>query len=513
MIRALSTIAIVLCFTAPPAGAELTIRFEEPGRLQPGGVLVVPLPEDTQFSSGFLAPGAVSAIADALKAARFTGKARSSLPLYSIGGFEQVLVVGMGPDTLSPPALNELGGTVAQALPLERGIDAQLLWEGPAEATSPAADIALGVELGAYRFDRYKQPGEDAERGDSKLTILAAAARREAQVFSSQRRPVASAVRWARDQISEPANVVYPESFVTRARSAFRGVKNVSLRVLDEGDMAKRNMGALLGVGMGSERPPRLLVVEYRGGERKQAPLVFVGKGVTFDTGGISLKRSKDMWRMKYDMSGAAAVTGTVLALAGREAPVNAVAIAALVENMPSARAQRPGDVRTTASGKTIEITNTDAEGRLILADAIWYAQQVFEPALMVDVATLTGSVRVALGAEYAGLFTRHDDVAEQLLAAGRNSGEVLWRLPLHPAYRKEADSRIADIRNSVTTTHAGASIGAEVIGEFVDSETRWAHLDIAGMAWAFKARPVVPEGAAGFGIRLLNQLVVDSYE
>jgi leucyl aminopeptidase len=290
-------------------------------------------------------------------------------------------------------------------------------------------------------------------------------------------------------------------------------VDNVTIDVLDVRDMEKLNMGALLGVGMGSERPPRLLLVNYRGGDKGAAPLAFVGKGVTFDTGGISLKSPKGMWRMKYDMSGAAAVTGTVLALARRQAPVNAVAVAALVENMPSPTAQRPGDVRQTMSGKTVEVLNTDAEGRLILADAIWYAQQEFEPALVVDVATLTGSVKVALGQIYAGLFSRQDDLVEQLLAAGKASGEEVWRLPLHPKFSEVIKSDIADVKNVVEGGHGGASIGAAFIGTFVQEETRWAHLDIAGRAWAFEPTATTPKGAAGWGVLLLNQLVLEYYQ
>jgi leucyl aminopeptidase len=265
---------------------------------------------------------------------------------------------------------------------------------------------------------------------------------------------------------------------------------------------------------MGSERQPRLLAVEYRGGKSGAAPLAFVGKGVTFDTGGISLKRSDGMWKMKYDMSGAAAATGTVLALARRQAPVNAVAIAALVENMPSQRAQRPGDVRRTMSGKTIEVLNTDAEGRLILSDAVWYTQQEYNPALLVDLATLTGSVRVALGEVYAGLFTRDDTIAGDIIAAGLASGEEVWRLPLHKSFREAIKSEIADIKNiAPKTTGGGASVGAEVIGSFVEEDTAWVHLDIAGKAWITKPQPTAPKGAAGWGIRLLNQLVTDAYE
>jgi leucyl aminopeptidase len=269
-------------------------------------------------------------------------------------------------------------------------------------------------------------------------------------------------------------------------------------------------MGGILAVGRGSARPPRLLVVRYDGAGADEAPYAFVGKGITFDSGGISLKDDEGMWKMKYDMSGAAAATAAVLALAGRKAPVNAVGIAALAENMPSGAAGRPGDVVRTMSGKTFEVMSTDAEGRMVLSDAVWYAQQQFRPRVVIDLATLTGSVRTALGDEYAGLFTREDALAESLRLAGEFSGEDLWRLPLHPSYAVDLESPIADLRNGGGPgTGAGAGLGAHFIGSWVEETTPWAHLDIAGMAWREKDDlPTVPPGASGFGIRLLDRFV-----
>src|SRR5690606_3892545 len=290
---------------------------------------------------------------------------------------------------------------------------------------------------------------------------------------------------------------------------------NVSIEALDVAAMEKLGMGALLGVGQGSKRPPRLLVVHYRGAGDEQAPVVFAGKGITFDSGGISLKPGAGMDAMKYDMTGAATATATVLNLARRGAKVNAVAIPALAENMPGGSAQRPGDVVTTMSGKTIEIISTDAEGRLVLADAVTYAQVRFKPRLLVDVATLTGAVRTALGDDYAGLFTRDDTLAQQVTEAGQKAGESVWRLPLHPDYAKGIASSIADIRGSgASRAYPGAGIGAQVIGTFVAKETPWVHLDIASVAWAeSNAQPTKPRGATAFGIRLLDQLVRDHYE
>jgi leucyl aminopeptidase len=255
-------------------------------------------------------------------------------------------------------------------------------------------------------------------------------------------------------------------------------------------------------------RPPRLLSVRYDGGKPGEAPFAFVGKGITFDSGGISIKPNDGMWRMKTDMSGAAAATGAVLALAGRKAPVNAVAIAALAENMPDAGAGRPGDVIRTMSGKTFEVMSTDAEGRMVLSDAVYYAQKQYKPRVVIDLATLTGAITVALGDDYAGLFTRDDELAAQLLAAGERSGELLWRMPLHPSYAKDLESPIADIRNGAGRG-AGAGLGAHFIGSWIDNGTSWAHLDIAGMAWReVDALPTAPPGASAFGVRILDQYV-----
>jgi leucyl aminopeptidase len=313
--------------------------------------------------------------------------------------------------------------------------------------------------------------------------------------------------------ITEPANAVYPESFVERTRAAFAGEQNVSIEVLDVPAMQKLGMGGMLSVGLGSARPPRLLLVRYRGAG-DAAPVAFVGKGITFDSGGISIKPAENMWRMKYDMSGAAAATGAVLALAKRDAKVNAVAVAALAENMPSGSASRPGDVVRTMSGKTFEIMSTDAEGRMVLADAVWYVQERDKPRVLIDIATLTGSQVTALGDEYAGLFSRNDALAAAIDAAGKASGEEVWRLPLHPSYAKDVESPIADLRNGGSSNRAGAGIGAHFIGEWIQPDTQWAHLDIASMAWREDgALPTVPLGAAGFGVRLFDRYVRDQIE
>jgi leucyl aminopeptidase len=333
----------------------------------------------------------------------------------------------------------------------------------------------------------------------------------EAQTHYELRgRALIEAMAWTRDISNEPANVVYPETFVRRTRAAFEDVRNVSIDVLDVSAMERLAMGAILGVGRGSERPPFMLIVRYAGpGAPEGPPIVLAGKGVTFDSGGISIKGAENMGDMKMDMSAAASVTGAVLALARARAPVNVVAIAALAENMPDGGAIRPGDVITAMNGKTIEVINTDAEGRLVLADALSYAESALNPAVVVDLATLTGAVRGALGDEYAGLFSRHDALAQQLQAAGEATGENLWRLPLHPSYAEDMRSNIADIRNTGSGTGAGAGTGAHFIGEFINREIPWAHVDIANMAYS-GANDWKPDGSAGFGVRLLERFVRD---
>jgi leucyl aminopeptidase len=498
-----------------PALLQAAVRpeFAEPGTLPAYGVLALPVTDSLELPPS-LGDERRQAISAALTAADFKAKEGTTLKLYALAGYDMVVLLGLGDEPPSATGLEDLGGRIAGAVGRGKHARASVLWNIATEIPFPTARIALGLQLGDYHFDRYKEVDEEqASKPDTRFVIFSENSGAAAEVWADRLAPIAEGVYFARDLISEPANVIYPESFVERTRAAFRGIRGVRIRVLDEGDMERLNMGALLGVGMGSERPPRLLLVEYNGGG-DAAPLVFAGKGVTFDSGGISLKRSSGMWKMKYDMSGAAAVTGTVLTLARRSAPVNAVAVAALVENMPSQRAQRPGDVRKTGSGKTIEILNTDAEGRLILADAVWYAQEEYNPALLIDVATLTGSVRTALGTVYAGVLTRHDALAEQLVAAGAAANEEVWRLPLHQRFREAIKSDIADIKNTGGSgVGGGASVGAEVIGSFVDDEINWAHLDIAGKAWATKAEPTVPKGAVGWGVRLLNQLVLDYYE
>jgi leucyl aminopeptidase len=491
----IATAVLTLSLAAPAAAQTVSVVAQAPA----SGTLVLPLAgaADLDRAGASLDAATRAAVARALTAAAFDYKPKSTLGLRGLGGYDRILIVGLGDKPLAAVDLQNLGGTVAMEVSKAKGDVALVATALPANA---AADIALGYRLGGYRFDRYHSERKPPQ---PPLAIVGSG-RADAEA------PVAEAVAFARDLIAEPANIVYPESFVARTREAFKGVGNVRIEALDVPAMEKLGMGAILGVGQGSRRPPRMLIVEYRGAGAPDRPIVLAGKGITFDTGGISIKPATGMWRMKDDMAGAAAVVGTVLSLAKRGAPVNVVAIAALAENMPDGAAQRPGDVVRAMNGKTIEVINTDAEGRLVLADALSYAEKRYDPAAIVDVATLTGAVGAALGDEYAGLFTRHDALSDQLIAAGRATGEELWRLPLHPNHAEDMKSDYADIRNSTEGLQPGASHGAYFIGFFADPATPWAHIDMASQALSSDAEPTVPKGPVGFGIRLLDRFVRD---
>lgn len=441
------------------------------------------------------------AVTAAVAAANFDGKAGSTLSLRGIGAHPRILLVGAGP-TPSSLALAEAGGKAAQELKS----DAQPVAIAGAFGDTSAADVAYGFALGQYRFDRYKTVDKKAPPTGA-VTLVGANPSAAEAAFTGRWKPLAEGVRLSRDLANEPANVVYPESFVARVRETLADTPGVSIEVLDEAAMRKLGMGTLVGVGQGSPRGSRLLLIRYRGANAPDAPTAFVGKGITFDSGGLSLKPGAGMGNMKGDMSGAASVMGAVVSLAKSRAPVHVVGVAALAENMPDGNAQRPGDVTRTMSGKTIEMVNADAEGRLVLADANEYVAQTYRPKAIVNIATLTGAVVGALDNSYAGLFARDEALSARLIAAGAASGEELWRLPLHKDYAERMKSDIADIRNSATGQGPGASLGAHFIGFFVDEATPWAHLDIAGVNRSEKATSLVPKGMTGFGVRLLDQL------
>ncbi len=452
-----------------------------------------------------------TALDSALRRQRFEGEAGSTAEHYldSDGG-RRLLVVGIGSQAKPAEAAEKLGGAIVAKLLTSGETDAVLDLSGLNFDADAAAKVALAASLRTWRHDRYRTKLKEKQKPSlAKLTIVGAPADAE-QRWTSRWAPVAEGVALTRELVTEPANIIYPESFVERCRA----LPDVGLEyeVLGEAEMASLGMGALLGVSQGSPREAQLLVMRWNGGEAGAAPTVFVGKGVTFDTGGISIKPAAGMESMKWDMGGAGAVAGAMRAIAGRKAKANVVGICGLVENMPDGNAQRPGDVVTSMSGQTIEVINTDAEGRLVLCDALTWAQRNLKPKTIVDLATLTGAMVVSLGHEFGGLFANDDELATQLTAAGSASGDHLWRLPMGEAYDRLIDSPIADMKN-VGAREGGAITAAQFLARFIEEGVHWAHLDIAGMAWSDKAGPTYDKGATGFGVRLLDQYVADVLE
>ncbi|PLR27516.1 leucyl aminopeptidase [Caulobacter zeae] len=451
------------------------------------------------------------AIARAAAGGRFIGAKGQVLDIVAPAGLDaaRVVVIGVDGAGVVEPETVEIAAAHAYNAVKTSGVTELLLKLGGDAET--AARVAFGVKLAAYRFDKYRTT-EKAEKKPSVATVkVAAADPAKAQKAFAALEPIADAILFSRDLVSEPANILHPEEFAARVK----GLESLGLEVeiLGEKEMAALGMGSLLGVGQGSVRESQLVIAKWNGAADKSAqPIAFVGKGVCFDTGGISIKPADGMEDMKWDMGGAAAVAGVMHALAGRKAKVNAIGVLGLVENMPDGNAQRPGDVVTSMSGQTIEVINTDAEGRLVLADALWYTQDRFKPKFMVDLATLTGAIIISLGNDYAGLFSNNDGLSEKLLAAGDAEREPLWRLPLPKAYEKQIESPIADMKN-IGGRPAGSITAGLFLQRFVNG-VPWAHLDIASTAWRKgSSDPTVPDGAVGFGVRLLNRLVADAYE
>ncbi|MEO5612087.1 MAG: leucyl aminopeptidase [Sphingomicrobium sp.] len=445
-----------------------------------------------------------------LRRQRFEGDAGSAVELFLAAGTKRLLVVGTGKGVAPAVAAEKLGGTVAARLLTSGETHAAIDLTGLGYDGDAAARVGLSAALRSWRYDRYRTKLKDKQKPTlTQLTIVGAGAGAQ-QRWEQRWQPVIEGVRLTRELVTEPANIIYPETFVERVRHL--ADIGVEIEVLDGAAMKKLGMGALLGVAQGSVRDPRLLILRWNGGAEGDTPIAFVGKGVTFDTGGISIKPAQNMEMMKWDMGGAGAVVGAFKALALRKAKANVVGICGLVENMPSGNAQRPGDVVTTMSGQTVEVINTDAEGRLVLADALTYVQLNYKPKSIVDLATLTGAILVSLGHEWGGLFTPDDGLAKQLLSAAETSGDKLWRMPLAESFDRLIDSPIADMKN-VGPREGGSITAAEFIKRFVDDGVRWAHLDIAGMAWSDKAGTTFDKGATGYGVRLLDQLVADIVE
>jgi leucyl aminopeptidase len=455
----------------------------------------------------------------AAKAAGFSGKAKTFLDVMVPANLslDRILVAGVGDaGKLGDLDWQSLGGAIADKLTngTETATVVAELADGETLSGEAAALIGVGAKLSAYRFDRYKSKKSTDEKPKNPPRRIAIATEANAAARKAFNRldAVSDGTLLARDLVNEPANVLDPSEFAKRAKAL--SSLGVEVTVLGEKEMRKLKMESLLAVGQGSEHESQLVVMRWNGLGKtsKKKPVVFVGKGVVFDTGGISIKPAAGMEDMKGDMGGAACVVGLMHALAARKARVNAIGVIGVVENMPDGKAQRPGDIVTSMSGQTIEVINTDAEGRLVLADALTYVQKKFKPSFIIDLATLTGAIIVALGHEYAGMFANDDELAEQLSAAGEATGEKVWRMPLGKEYDKMIESRFADIKNT-GGRWAGSITAAQFLKRFVDDKTPWAHLDIAGTGMASPQTDINKSWASGYGVSLLDRLVADNYE
>jgi len=453
-------------------------------------------------------------LAEGARAARFTGKSGQLHEgfVQAEGQVRRVALAGLGErGAAGRSASVEKAGAGLAAKYHASGETALLLdLAGSSLSAAETASFLLALKLRGWRHDAYRTKlPEDQKPSLKDVVVVGAPAGAEAEW--SRESATVEGVEFTRELVTEPGNVIYPETFVARCEARMAGM-GLTLRVLGEDEMRTLGMGALLGVAQGSVRAPRILAIEWRGGEPGGKPTAFVGKGVTFDSGGISIKPAGGMEDMKWDMGGAAAVAGTMLALATRKAKANVVGVCGLVENMPDGGAQRPGDVVKTMSGQTVEVINTDAEGRLVLCDTLTWTQHTFTPAAIVDLATLTGAIIASLAHEYAGLFSNDDALADKLLTAGTASGDKLWRMPMGPTYDKMIDSQIADMKNQ-GSRFGGSITAAQFLQRFIDKGTPWAHLDIAGMVWADKPGATWDKGATGYGVRLLERYVRDALE
>ena len=453
-------------------------------------------------------------LVEGAKASRFTGKAGQVFEGFveRDGRVVRVVLAGIGaPSAKDRKSAIEKAGAGIVARYLTSGESTLALdVTGTGLSAEDVSGALVGAVLRSWRHDAYRTKlADDAKPTLAGISVIGAPDGTAAQWEIEM--AVAEGVAFTRELVTEPANTIYPESFVERCEKRMAGT-GIRIRVLDDTEMARLGMDALLGVAKGSARPARLLVMEWMGGAKDDRPLAFVGKGVTFDSGGISIKPAAGMEDMKWDMGGAGAVAGTMLALALRKASANVVGVCGLVENMPSGNAQRPGDVVKSLSGQTIEVINTDAEGRLVLCDALTWVQREYHPTKIVDLATLTGAIIASLAHEYAGLFSNDDELAAALTAAGEASGDRLWRFPMGPAYDKQLESPIADMKN-IGSRFGGSITAAQFLQRFIENDTPWAHLDIAGTVWADKPGATWDKGATGYGVRLLDRFVRDNLE
>ena len=489
----------------------MKIRFADS---RPAGdfALVLPVAGKDRSPLGALGPSQ-QAVSKALDRQRFEGEASSVSEQFvdDNGATRRLLVIGTGGGSTPTDFAEKLGGTAAARLQTSGEKTAVIDLSGLNYDADSAARVGLGAALRSWRYDRYRTKLKDNQKPTLQEIVIVGGGSGAGKRYEQRWAPVVEGVSLTRELVTEPANIIYPESFVERVQASIKG-SGVEVEVLDRAAMQKLGMGALLGVAQGSAREARLMVLKWNGGAKGGQPTAFVGKGVTFDTGGISIKPAAGMEAMKWDMGGAGAVAGALKALALRNAKANVVGICGLVENMPGGNAQRPGDVVTTMSGQTVEVINTDAEGRLVLSDAVCYVQRNFKPSTVIDLATLTGAIIVSLGHEWAGLFSNNEALASNLLKAADESGDKLWRMPLAEPFDRLIDSPIADMKN-VGPREGGSITAAQFIQRFIENGVKWAHIDMAGKAWADKAGSTYEKGATGFGVRLLDQYVVDVLE
>ena len=496
----------------------MKIKFSEKALKETGALILLAAEGPELDAAGKRFDAATGgALEKAFKAANFKGKAREAVQVLapSNSGYSRMLVFGLGKaNQATTISVENVGAAIAAKLLRSGEKSLTVMADTPGGVKTKAGEfashIAAGLRLRAYHFSKYKtkQPENKKARLEEAIIVTADKA---AEGLYAEMDQVIDGVYMTRDLISEPANVIYPKSFAAAIKTLEKD--GVEVEILGEKELEKIGMRALLAVGQGSERESHVAIMKWNGGKKGEAPVALVGKGVTFDTGGISLKPGPGMEEMKWDMGGAGIVTGAMRALARRGARANVVGIVGLVEKMPSGKAYRPGDVIKSLSGQTIEVLNTDAEGRVVLADVLWYCQETFKPKVMIDLATLTGAIIIALGrGQYAGFFTNNEGIAKALTKAGEDSGDKVWRFPLSDEYDKLINCQIADMKNMGDGANAGSITAAQFLKRFTN-DVPWAHIDVAGMVWTLKPGRLWDKGATGYGVRLLDRYVKDNFE
>ena len=503
----------------------LDIAFAQIARFKPTaktarGALVVLVPEGRTMPKWLadIDRDAYGKIKKSIAGSRFEGKKKQILSLLAPEGlqYDQLILAGIGKGKeLGAMCYENIGGKLVGELNGLGVKQANILCHEVKGCKLPvhaaAVHVATGLAMKSYRFDKYKTKQKASDKPSLESATIAVNDSREAEKAYAVQAKILEGTFLTRDLVNEPGNVIEPESYAKLIEKELTPL-GVKVEVLGEKEMAKMGCGALLGVGQGSVKESKMVIMRWEGAKKKDQPISFVGKGVTFDTGGISIKPSGGMEDMKMDMGGSGTVVGLMKALASRKAKVNVVSIVGLVENMPDGNAQRPGDIVTSLSGQTIEVNNTDAEGRLVLADCLWHCQDKYKPKFIVDLATLTGAIMVALGETTGGLFSNDDKLCDKLMEASKATGEKIWRLPMGPEYDALIDAPVADIQNISSGRWGGSITAAQFLQRFVN-DVPWAHLDIAGVATASKAFDTCPKGATGFGVRLLNEMIEQHFE